>query len=197
MNGLMNWNAGLRGCLAVNRDQALNLVREKVPQANLVKHMLAAEAVMKALARHFGENEEDWGLAGLLHDLDYAETYDKPDMHAIRTAEILKEFGISQEIIDAILGHNDKAERKTLMAKALYAVDPLTGFIVACALMTPDKKISSVDVGFAMRRFKEKSFARGASREQMSACSEMGMSLEEFMEIGINAMKEISEELGL
>jgi putative nucleotidyltransferase with HDIG domain len=181
----------------MNRSEALELVKQMVPQPNLVKHMLAAEAVMIALARRFGEDEEKWGLAGLLHDVDYAETFDKPEIHALRSAEILREKNVSEDIIEAILGHNDKAERKTLMAKALYAVDPLTGFLVACALMTPDKKIASVDVPFALRRFKEKSFARGASREQMQACSEIGLTLEEFMEIGIKAMQEIAEELGL
>lgn len=181
----------------MNRQEALELVKKHVPQKNLVKHMLAAEAVMKALARKFGEDEEKWGLAGLLHDVDYAETADKPEIHAVRSAEILREQGVDEDIIHAILGHNNKAERDTLMSKALYAVDPLTGFLVACALMTPEKKLSAVDVGFAQRRFKEKSFARGASREQMMTCEELGLSLDEFFEIGIKAMQEIAEELGL
>lgn len=181
----------------MNREEALKLVQEMVPQKNLVKHMLAAEAVMKALAKRFNEDEEKWGLAGLLHDLDYAETYDDPDTHALRTAEILREKGVSEDIVEAILGHNDKHPRNTLMAKALYAVDPLTGFLVACALMTPEKKMSSVDVGFALRRFKEKAFAKGASREQMKSCEDMGLTLEEFLEIGIKAMQEIAPELGL
>lgn len=181
----------------MNREEALQLVKKHVPQKNLVKHMLAAEAVMKALARKFGEDEEKWGLAGLLHDVDYAETADKPEIHAVRSAEILREQGVDEDIIHAILGHNDKAERDTLMSKALYAVDPLTGFLVACALMTSEKKLRDVDVGFALRRFKEKSFARGASREQMMACEELGLSLEEFFDIGIKAMQEISGELGL
>lgn len=181
----------------MKREEALELVKSMVPQENLVKHMLAAEAVMRALARKFGKDEEKWGLAGLLHDVDYAETYDKPEVHALRSAEILREHGVDKEIIDAILGHNDKAERKSLMAKALYPVDPLTGFLVACALMTPDKKMKSVDVGFALRRFKEKSFAKGAKREQIMMCEEIGLKLEEFLEIGIKAMQEISEDLGL
>lgn len=181
----------------MNREEALELVKEMVPQPNLVKHMLAAEAVMRALAKRFGEDEEKWALAGLLHDVDYAETFDKPDLHAVKSAEILRSKGVDEDIIEAILGHNNKAERKSLMAKALYPVDPLTGFIVACALMTPDKKLKSVDVGFAMRRFKEKSFAKGASREQMQLCEEIGLSLEEFMEAGIKAMQEIADELGL
>lgn len=181
----------------MNREDALELVKKHVPQKNLVKHMLAAEAVMRALARRFGEDEEKWGLAGLLHDVDYAETADKPEIHAVRSAEILREQDVDEEIIHAILGHNNKADRDTLMSKALYAVDPLTGFLVACALMTPEKKISAVDTGFVRRRFKEKSFARGASREQMQACEELGLSLDEFFEIGIKAMQDIADELGL
>lgn len=181
----------------MNQKEALELVKKMVPQKNLVKHMLAAEAVMKALARKFGEDEEKWGLAGLLHDLDYAETFDKPDIHAVRTAEILNDYNLDPDIIKAIKAHNYKAEMDTKMAKALYVVDPLTGFIVACALMTPDKKLAGVDVGFALRRFKEKAFAKGANRNQMKMCEEIGLSLEEFMETGVKAMQEISEELGL
>lgn len=181
----------------MNRNEALDLVKEKVPQENLVKHMLAAEAVMKGLARKLGKDEQKWGLAGILHDLDYAETHDKPEVHAVRSAEILSDYDIDSEIIKAIKAHNNKAEKDTLMAKALYAADPLTGFLVACALMTPEKKMSAVDVGFAMRRFKEKSFARGASREQIKNCKQIDLSLEEFIDIGIRSMQEISEELGL
>lgn len=181
----------------MNREEALELVKKMVPQENLVKHMLAAEAVMRALAKKFGEDEEKWGLAGLLHDLDYAETFDKPDIHAIRTAEILNDYNLSPEIIKAIKAHNHKAEMDSRMAKALYAVDPLTGFIVACALMTPEKRLAGVDVGFALRRFKEKAFARGANRDQMRMCEEIGLTLEEFVETGIKAMQDISGALGL
>ncbi len=181
----------------MNREEALELVKEYVPQVNLQKHMLACEAIMRALARKFGEDEEKWALAGLLHDLDYAETAEKPDIHALRTAEMLKERNVDEEIVEAILGHNDKAERKTLMAKALYPVDPVSGFIVACALMTPEKKLASVDVDFALRRFKEKSFARGASREQMMMCEEIGLTLEEFLDISIKAMQDTADDLGL
>ncbi|MCX7831916.1 MAG: HDIG domain-containing protein [Actinobacteria bacterium] len=181
----------------MKREEALELVKQMVPQPNLIKHMLATEAVMKALANHFGEDVDSWGLAGLLHDVDYAETYDNPEIHAVRSAEILKEKGVSEEIIKAILAHNNKAPKDTLMAKALYAVDPLTGFLVACALMTPEKKMAAVDVDFALRRFKEKSFARGANREQINYCGEFGLSLEEFLEIGIKAMQGISKDLGL
>lgn len=181
----------------MDRERALALVRENVPQANLVKHMLAAEAVMRALARRFGEDEEQWGLAGLLHDLDYAETADRPDIHALRTAEMLEPYGVDGAVVHAILAHNDKAPRDTLMAKALWSVDPLTGFLVACALMAEGKKLANVTVDFALRRFKEKAFARGANRDQMRGCEDFGLTLEEFVDEGLRAMQGIAGELGL
>jgi len=180
----------------MEREEALNLIKKKVSNKNLIKHMMAAEAVMRRLAKHFGEDEKKWALTGLLHDLDYDETHDKPEVHALKTAEMLQ-GKVDEEIIHAIKAHADKAERKSLMDKALYAVDPTTGFLVACALMAPGKKISSVDTGFALRRFKEKSFARGASREQMRTCEDLGLTLEEFFGLSLEAMNEISSELGL
>jgi putative nucleotidyltransferase with HDIG domain len=159
--------------------------------------MLATEAVMRKLAEHFGEDVEKWGLAGLLHDLDYDETYDKPEIHGLNTAKRLEELGVEEEIIQAIKAHAHKAERESRMGKALYAADPTTGFLVACALMAPGKKLASVNEGFALRRFKEKSFARGANREQMRSSAELGLSLEDFMGLCLEAMQGISEQLGL
>lgn len=181
----------------MNRERALSLVCENVPQDNLVKHMLAAEVVMRSLAQRFCENEDEWALAGLLHDLDYNDTFDKPDLHALRTAEMLEGEDISYKVVEAIKAHNDKAPRETLMAKALYAVDPLTGFLVACALMAKEKKIANVNVEFALRRFKEKAFARGANREQILTCEEFGVTLEEFLKTGIESLQKISKELEL
>ncbi len=180
----------------MKREEAKELIEKNVSNKNLIKHMLAAEAVMRRLANYFGEDEEKWALAGLLHDLDYDETYDKPDVHALKTAEML-EGKVDEDIIHAIKAHAGKAERVSLMDKALYAADPTTGFLVACALMAPGKKLSSVDTGFALRRFKEKSFARGASREQMKSCEDLGLALEEFLTLSLEAMRGISEELGL
>lgn len=181
----------------MDREEALALVKENVTNNNLVKHMLAAEVVMRALARTLKQDEDDWGLAGLLHDVDYDQTYDKPEIHGLISAEILAEKGFTADIIEAIKAHADKAPRDALMAKALYATDPLTGFLVACALMTSDKKLASADLSFALRRFKEKSFARGANREQMMSCRDIGLTLEDFMALGLKAMQEISDELGL
>ncbi len=181
----------------MTREEALKLIEEKIHNERLKKHLFAVEACMKHLALHFGEDSERWGLAGLLHDIDYEDTYKNPEKHAIIGAEILKERGVEKEIVDAVLAHADKGPRDTLMAKALYSADPLTGLIVASALMHPEKRLKSLDTGFLMRRFKEKGFARGASREQIKACEEMGLSLEEFMEICLKAMKEIDQVLGL
>ncbi len=181
----------------MNREEAEKLVQENVKNQNLIKHMLATEEVMRHLAKKFIEDEEIWGLAGLLHDIDYDETYDKPEIHGLKSAQLLREKEIDERIIRAIKGHADKEERITKMDKALYAVDPLTGFLVACALMTPEKKLASLTSSFALRRFKEKAFAKGANRDQIRSCEEIGLSLEEFISIGIKAMQGIADKLGL
>ncbi|MDK2785827.1 MAG: hypothetical protein PWQ80_506 [Thermotoga sp.] len=152
---------------------------------------------MRALAREFNEDEEKWGIAGLLHDLDYDYTKDNPDEHGLKTLEILKEEDVPEDVLNAILAHCGKKEPETLMEKALYAVDPVTGFIVAAALIRPEKKLEVLDVDFLMRRFKEKAFARGASREQIRSCEKLGLSLERFLGISLEAMKSIASDLGL
>jgi len=181
----------------MQREEALDLVKGRLKNKNLVKHCLAVEVCMRKLAQEFGENQDLWGLAGLLHDLDYEETKDDFSQHGFVTAEILKERDINAEVIEAIKSHPGHIERKTKMAKALYAVDPLTGLIVASALMHPEKRLEALDVQFVLNRFKEKSFARGANREQIKSCGELGLSLEKFIDISLKAMKEISRELGL
>jgi len=181
----------------ISRERAMELLKTHVKTKNLVKHCLAAEAVMRALAREFNEDEEKWGLAGLLHDLDYDYTKDKPEEHGLKTLEILKNEDVPEDVLNAILAHCEKKTPETLMEKALYAVDPTTGFIVAAALIRPEKKLDVIDVDFLLRRFKEKAFAKGASREQMKTCENFGLSLEKFLEISLEAMKTIASELGL
>jgi uncharacterized protein len=180
----------------MKREDAVKLIGEKVKTKNLIKHMYAAEAVMKALARRFAEDEELWGLAGLLHDLDYDLTLDDPGRHARETAEWI-EGQVDPRVIEAIVAHPGHIARESMMAKALYAVDPLTGLIVAAALIHPSKKLSSIDAEFVLNRFDEKRFAAGADRSQIRACSELGISLDEFVRIGISAMQGISNALGL
>lgn len=183
----------------MTRDQALKLVKEKIKNQNLVKHCLAVEACMKALADHFGQDQEKWGLTGLLHDIDYEETKDDPSRHSLLGAQMLEKLGLDQEIVSAVKTHNEAhaIAPQTLMAKALYCVDPLTGLIVAATLVLPSRKLKDLTTENALNRFKEKAFARGARRETIAACSEINLTLEEFVEIGLKAMQVISDDLGL
>ncbi|SHH16546.1 HD domain-containing protein [Thermosipho atlanticus] len=180
----------------LTRTEAYNLLKKHVKTKNLIKHCLATEAVMRKIAEYFGENQEVWGLAGLLHDLDYEYTKNTPEEHGLKTVEILGD-SVTEEIKNAILAHCGKKERESLIEKVIYAADPTTGFIVAGALIKPEKKLSAINVNFLLNRFKEKSFAKGASREQMKSCEEFGLTLDKFYELSLEAMKEISEDLGL
>lgn len=183
--------------IMMTREQAYNLVRPRFSNKNLFKHVLAVEAVMRELAIFLNQDVDCWSLVGLLHDLDYEETMNTPERHTLVTAELLRDSDVSEDIIHAIKAHNNLAPLANLMDKALYAADPITGLIVAAALMHPDKKLASLDTEFVLRRFKEKSFARGANREQIQSCENLGLSLEEFITLSIRAMCKISKELGL
>jgi putative nucleotidyltransferase with HDIG domain len=181
----------------MTREEAMALVEKSLSEANLRKHVLAVEAVMRALARRLGGDEEAWALAGLLHDIDYEETKDDPERHAIVGAEKLRGLGVAEEVVEAVLAHNDKAPRATPMAKAVTCADPATGFIIAVALVRPDKKLASVKLKSVKKRWKEKRFAAGASREGMAVCSELGLERDEFLAIALEAMQGIAPELGL
>lgn len=183
----------------MERNEALNVIKGRISNKNLQKHCLAVEAVMRALAERFGEDKEKWGLAGLLHDIDYEETQGDPASHSLVGSEILEQWGLPEDIVYAVKVHNDYhgLPKTSLMDKALFATDPLTGLAAAAALITTEKKLHAVDVEFLLNRYKEKSFARGARRESIESCSEVGLDLEEFMEIGLNAMKSINKDIGL
>jgi uncharacterized protein len=183
----------------ITRKEALEILKKHVPNENLQKHCFACEVVMQFLAKELGENEQIWGLAGLLHDIDYTETMDDPQMHSLVAVKILQNLDLSEEIIYAVKVHNEihGLPRRNLLDKALYAVDPMTGLIVAAALIKSEKKLNAIDVSFVMKRFAEKSFAKGANREQIETCSELGLSLEEFLSLGLKAMQSIDKKLGL
>ncbi len=181
----------------MKREEALALLRERLKNKNLFKHCLAAESCLRTLARHFNEDEEVWGLAGLLHDIDYEETLNEPARHGIVGAEMLEKHGLPPEIIYAIKVHAGHSSPNSKLDWALFATDPLTGLIVASALMHPDKKLKSMDTEFVLRRYKEKRFAAGANREQIASCRNLGLELEQFITICLKGMQEISEELGL
>jgi len=181
----------------MDRATAYALVLKHMQNNYLIKHALAVEDIMRALAHHFSEDESKWALCGLLHDLDYDQTKDQPEKHGILTAEILTREGLSEDIIHAIKCHNKQAEMVSLMDRAIYAADPVSGFIVAAALMHPEKKLAPVDLAFLNKRFKEKRFAAGANREQMASCSDFGLSLDEFLTIALKAMQDDHVALGL
>jgi putative nucleotidyltransferase with HDIG domain len=184
----------------MKRDEALKLLKENLTNQNLIKHSLAVEAGMRELARFFREDEEKWGICGLLHDIDYEKTKGDPNLHSKVGSEMLKNLGFEDEICEAVLTHNEahKVLPKTKMAKALFCVDPLTGLIVAATLVLPSKKITDLKIENVLNRFKEKSFARGANRENIKKCEEyLGLSLEKFVEIVLNGMQKISQDLGL
>jgi putative nucleotidyltransferase with HDIG domain len=184
----------------MEREKLLNLLKENLKNQNLIKHSLAVEAGMRVLARYFGEDEEKWGIAGLLHDIDYEKTKGDPKLHSKVGSQILREMGFDQEICDAVLTHNEAHGilPLTRMAKALFCLDPLTGLIVAATLVLPSKKLKDLKVENVLNRFKEKSFAKGANREIIKKCEEyLGLPLEKFVEITLKAMQEISDQLGL
>ena len=184
----------------MNRQEAWNLLVTSLKQENLVKHCLATEAIMRALAKELGRDVESWGIAGLLHDLDFEATKDEPHRHTLRTAEVLLEKGLPEEIIQAIKAHNAEAlglNRTGDMDYALSAAEALTGLIAAAALVLPDKKLSSLKPQSILRRMKEKAFARNVNRETILECEKLGFSLEWFVELGLRAMQGISQELGL
>jgi putative nucleotidyltransferase with HDIG domain len=183
----------------MDRNQAVRVMEENVRNANLRKHILAVEAVMRCLARRFGEDEERWGLAGLLHDLDYEVTKDDPDRHSLVGAEMCERLGVEPEVVDAVRAHNERhgLPRETALAKALHFADPVTGLVVAAALINPEKKLAAIDASFVMKRFGEKAFARGANREVIKRCAELGLELEEFVGLAVEAMTAVAADLGL
>jgi len=183
----------------MNREEVLESVKENVGNINMLRHMLATEVIMRALARHFGEDEGEWGLTGLIHDIDVELTQGDMTSHSKLGADLAREMGASEGIAHAVLCHNEQhgIACDTKMAKALFCADPLTGLITAAALVRPDKSLAGVEAKSVLKRFKEKSFAAGANREFIARCSEIGLELNEFIDMGLSAMQEIADDLGL
>ncbi len=186
--------------MPVNRAEAYQLMVELIQSKNLQKHGLAVEAIMRSLAKRFDEDEEEWGIVGLLHDADYEVTDKDLNRHTLVIAEKLREKGVSERIINGIQAHAPmiKTNRENNLEKAVFAADELSGLITAVALVRPDKKLSSVTIESVMGKFKQKAFAAGAIRENILACeSELNIPLEEFVGIALAAMQNISDDLGL
>ncbi len=189
--------------LSISRDDTLKLVRAKLKNENLVRHSLSVEAVMQALATHFGGDAEKWGILGLLHDSDYEETKEDLEKHTLLTIEWLKKHGeTDSELIRALQSHNAQKtgfpEPEGLMEWSLFCCDELTGLIVATTLMQPTKKLADTTVDSVMRKWNKKGFAAGAKREDIEQCVEkLGIPVEKFVGIALSAMREIASEIGL
>ena len=183
----------------ISKNEALLLLEKNVKAENMRKHCYASEAVMRALAKKLGRNEDEWGIAGLLHDIDVEITGANPFTHGLHAEKILKEK-VTNEMLDAIMMHNEMAtgkERVSEFQHALAAGETITGLITATTLVYPDKKIKSVKTKSVTKRMKQKAFAASVKRENILECEKIGVPLNEFAELALNAMKEIDEVLGL
>jgi putative nucleotidyltransferase with HDIG domain len=183
----------------MNRQHAWNLLTEYTKKDGLIKHALAVEASMRAYADKFGEDTEVWGVVGLLHDFDY-EKFPSMEDHPFKGAEILRNEGVPEEWVQAILSHasHTGVPRDSLMAKALFAVDELTGFITAVAYVRPSRKLSEVKVKSVKKKMKDKAFARQVNRDEIKDGAELlEVTLDDHIEFVIQAMQNISDELGL
>jgi uncharacterized protein len=184
----------------MTREEAFDLLGQYIKNDRMINHCLASEAVMRALARRLGRDEEKWGLAGLLHDLDVELCNADLSVHCLEAERILKEKCLDPEIIDAVKMHNEKAAgavRSTEFQHALAAGETVTGLIIATTMVYPDKKIAGVKGKSVVKRMKEKAFAASVSRENILECEKVGIPLEEFVEISLKAMNEISNQIGL
>jgi len=182
----------------ITRDESIAIVKEHVKNENLVKHMIAVGAIMRGLAARFGEDQDLWEEVGILHDVDYEEVGQDWTRHGAVSADIVKDL-LPEEGLHAVRAHNPQTGYipKNRMDWSLYAADGLSGLIIAQGLMMPDKKIASVKASSLGTRIKDKSFAKGVNRENILKCTEIGLQLDEFFQIGLESMVKVAGELGL
>lgn len=192
--------------LGITKEQADKLVEEYIKDPVTKLHLLEAEAIMRAVAKHLGENEEEWGIIGLLHDIDWNLTKENQSQHCVKAAVILKQAGANDYLIETIQSHGYENEmitalldkkRETKIEHCLVAAETLTGIIVASALVQPNKKLASVKLKSLKKKFKDKSFAAKCDRELIRECEQAGIPLDTFLEIGLTALQGISDNLGL
>jgi len=192
----------------IDRKRCLELLDKYISTPWLRLHMIESEAIMKSLAKYFGENEQEWGLAGLLHDLDFDYVQKDPLRHGVEIDNIFKIEGIQigedipESVYHAIKAHcegnpNILQERESKFDYALSSAETISGFLVACALVQPDKRIKSVNVDSVMKKFKKKDFAKGVDRQLIYDIEETGMSLDEFVKVSLDALYSISDDIGL
>ena len=181
----------------MKREDALALVRSKAEKETTVRHLITVEGVMRRLAEHFGEGADKWGLAGLFHDIDQDQTHHDLSRHAHLGAEWLREAGVDEEIVNAVLAHAHPEYRTDLLSKAIVNADAISGFLVACALVRPEKAIG-MKVSSSKKKFKERSFAPGVARDEISSVEEgIGVPLDQFFQIGIEGIQSVAAEVGL
>ena len=186
----------------ISRDRALEMLRRYISDEKIRKHCIAVEAIMRALAKRLGEDEELWGLVGLLHDLDYELVNKDPKVHGLKTMELLKDY-LPRYALEAIALHNEHNGFKSndpnaiKISLALRASDHLSGLIIATALVMPNKKLAEVKVRSLKKKFKSKDFARNISRERIREIEKLNLSLDEFFKIGLEALQNIAHELNL
>ncbi len=183
----------------ISREEAIELIKKYIKTVNLVKHSIAVEAILENLAKKLDKDTELWAMTGLLHDLDYEFTKNNPEKHANITVEILDGL-IPKKGIDAIKAHNYQYTMhvpETSLDKALIAADAVSGLIIAAALVMPNKKLSEVRIKTLQQKFKDKSFASGCNRKRIELCADFGLELDEFLEISLNSLNDISEQLDL
>jgi putative nucleotidyltransferase with HDIG domain len=184
----------------MTRAEGFELLQKHINSDAMIKHSIASEAVMKTLANHFSEDEQLWGLAGLLHDIDVEITKANPKTHGTITPSLLEPYHVSSEIINAIIMHNEDAaprKRETRFEHALAAGETITGLIMATTYVYPDRKIASVKPKSIVKRMKEKNFAASVKRENILECETIGISIDDFAELALKAMQGISYEIGL
>lgn len=182
----------------LNRKEILDSIQANIQDKDMVKHMQAVEAIMRSMAKRLGEDEDEWGLTGLVHDIDVELVEDDPDSHSKLGADIARDLGVTEEMACAILCHNvdHGIPRKTKLDKALFCADALAGIITASAMARPDR-LNGLTARSVMKHFHEKGFADGVNREQVAECQQIGLELEEFIVLGLVAMKDVASKLEL
>jgi len=183
----------------IDRERGFELLKKYLKNENLIKHSLAVEAILKNMAKLLNEDEELWGLVGLLHDLDYDYTKVDPEKHATITAQILD--GLTpKELTNAIKSHNYQHTNhlpETQLDKSLIAADSVSGLVIATALVIPSKKLNDVELKTLINKFKDNSFAKGCNRKKIELCSDVGIEILDFLDLSLNSLKEISDVLEL
>jgi putative nucleotidyltransferase with HDIG domain len=183
----------------IDRNQGFELLNKYLKNENLLKHSLAVEAILKDMALYLNEDQELWGLVGLLHDMDYNYTKEDPEKHAVMASQILE--GLTpKEVTQAIKAHNYQHTNQvpeTFLDKSLIAADTVSGLVIATALVIPTKKLADVELRTLLNKFKDKSFAKRCNRRKIELCEDVGIELKDFLKMSLESLKKISDQLGL